>query len=61
MRGTRHKGRLFYTYLLSFLLILIVPVIFSTLVFGRARSILTQEAGRANELLLQQMKSFLDT
>ena len=61
MRGTRHKGRLFYTYLLSFLLILIVPVIFSTLVFGRARSILTQEAGRANELLLLQMKSFLDT
>ena len=61
MPGTRHKGRLFYTYLLSFLLILIVPVVFSTLVFGRARSILTQEAGRANELLLQQMKSFLDT
>ena len=61
MQGARHKGRLFYTYLLSFLLILIVPVIFSTLVFGRARSILTQEAGRANELLLQQMKSFLDT
>ena len=61
MHGTRHKGRLFYTYLLSFLLILMVPVVFSTFVFGRARSILTQEAGRANELLLQQMKSFLDT
>ena len=61
MRGTRHKGRLFYTYLLSFLLILMVPVVFSTFVFGRARSILTQEAGRANELLRQQMKSFLDT
>ena len=61
MQATRHKGRLFYTYLLSFLLILIVPVIFSTLVFGRARSILNQEAGRANELLLQQMKSYLDT
>ncbi len=61
MQGTRHKGRLFYTYLLSFLLILMVPVVFSTFVFGRARSILTQEAGRANELLLQQMKSFLDT
>ena len=61
MQGTRHKGRLFYTYLLSFLLILMVPVAFSSLVFGRARSILTQEASRANELLLQQMKSFLDT
>ena len=61
MQGARHKGRLFYTYLLSFLLILIVPVVFSTLVFGRARSILTTEASRANELLLQQMKSFLDT
>lgn len=61
MQATRHKGRLFYTYLLSFLLILMVPVVFSTFVFGRARSILTQEAGRANELLLQQMKSFLDT
>ncbi|MDE0026552.1 MAG: AraC family transcriptional regulator [Spirochaetaceae bacterium] len=61
MHGTRHKGRLFYTFLLSFLLILMVPVVFSTFVFGRARAILTQEAGRANELLLQQMKSFLDT
>jgi len=61
LRGSRHKGRLFYIYLLSFLLILIVPVIFSSLVFNRARSILTQEASRANELLLQQMKSYLDT
>ena len=61
MQGSRHKGRLFYTYLLSFLLILIVPVIFSSAVFSRARSILTQEASRANELLLQQMKSYLDT
>ena len=61
LQGSRHKGRLFYTYLLSFLLILIVPVIFSSLVFSRARSILNTEAGRANELLLQQMKSFLDT
>ena len=61
MHGSRHKGRLFYTYLLSFLLILIVPVVFSALVFNRARSILNAEAGRANELLLQQMKSFLDT
>ena len=61
LQGARHKGRLFYTYLLSFLLILIVPVIFSSLVFNRARSILNTEAGRANELLLQQMKSFLDT
>ena len=61
LRGSRHKGRLFYTYLLSFLLILIVPVILSSLVFNRARSILNTEAGRANELLLQQMKSFLDT
>ena len=61
MHGSRHKGRLFYTYLLSFLLILIVPGIFSSLVFSRARSILNQEASRANELLLQQMKSYLDT
>ena len=61
MQGSRHKGRLFYTYLLSFLLILVVPVIFSSAVFSRARSILTQEASRANELLLQQMKSYLDT
>ncbi len=61
MQGSRHKGRLFYSYLLSFLLILIVPVVFSALVFNRARSILNAEAGRANELLLQQMKSFLDT
>ncbi len=61
MQGSRHKGRLFYSYLLSFLLILIVPVVFSSLVFNRARSILTQEASRANELLLQQMKSYLDT
>ena len=61
MQGSRHKGRLFYTYLLSFLLILIVPVVFSSLVFNRTRSILTQEASRANELLLQQMKSYLDT
>ena len=61
MHGSGHRGRLFYTYLLSFLLILIVPVVFSSLVFSRARSILTQEASRANELLLQQMKSYLDT
>ena len=61
MHGSRHKGRVFYTYLLSFLLILIVPVVFSSLVFSRARSILTQETSRANELLLQQMKSYLDT
>ena len=61
MQGPRDKGRLFYTYLLSFLLILIVPVIFSSAVFSRARSILTQEVNRANELLLLQMKSYLDT
>ena len=61
MHGSRHRGRLFYIYLLSFLLILIVPVAFSSAVFSRARAILTQEAGRANELLLQQMKSYLDT
>ena len=61
MHGPRDKGRLFYTYLLSFLLILIVPVIFSSAVFSRARSILTQEVNRANELLLLQMKSYLDT
>jgi len=55
-----HKGSVFYKYLLSYLLILLIPVAMSVLVFGKARSVLAEEAMRANDLLLKQMQSHLD-
>ena len=58
--GSGHYGRVFYSYLLSFLLVLIVPVLMSLFVFQRANSVVTRESGRANEALLEVTGVYLD-
>ena len=54
------KGRVFYTYLLSYIPILLIPILMSIVMFNRAQSVLDSEAARANDLLLNQMNSYLD-
>lgn len=57
---TGHRGRVFYSYLLSFLLVLLVPVLMSLLVFQRANSVVNRESSRANEALLEVTGVYLD-
>ena len=57
MRVLRRKGRVFYTFLLSYLLILLIPVLMSVLLFNRAQTIVNTESNRANQLLLTQMNN----
>ncbi len=59
-RGKIKKGRVFYTYLLSYIPILLIPVLMSVFLFNRAQSVLDSEASRANDQLLNQMNSYLD-
>jgi two-component system, response regulator YesN len=54
------KGRVFYTYLISYVPILLIPILMSVVLFNRAQSVLDSEAARANDLLLNQMNSYLD-
>ena len=58
--GTGHKGRVFYSYLLSFLAILLVPVVMSLFVFQRANSVIQADAESANDALLTQTRAYLD-
>lgn len=59
-RTAAHRGRVFYSYFLSFLLILLVPVIMSFLVFQRANSIIEEDTRRANTALMLQTRSYVD-
>ena len=61
MSSLGRKGRVFYAFLLSYLLILLIPVFMSVLLFNRAQNIVTTESDRGNELLLQQMNTYLDS
>lgn len=54
------KGRVFYQYLVSYVLILLIPVVMSVFLFNRASTVLSAEANRANNLLLAQIKSYFD-
>ena len=54
------KGRVFYQYLASYVLILLIPVVMSVFLFNRASNVLTAEANRANNLLLDQIKTYFD-
>lgn len=54
------RGSVFYKYLLSYLVIMLIPVVMSVFVFAGARAVLMEEAARANDLLLKQMQSQLD-
>ena len=58
--GAGHRGRVFYSYLLSFLLILLVPVVMSVFIFGRANRLITSETSRANATLLEATGIYLD-
>lgn len=60
-RGSGHRGRVFYGYLLSFLLILLVPVMMSLFLFRRANSVVTTESQRANTALLETTGTYLDS
>ncbi|MFP4376833.1 MAG: hypothetical protein ACLFP4_07290 [Spirochaetales bacterium] len=55
-----HRSRVFYSYLLSFFLILLVPVVISFSVFHRAQSIVSEEVERANNALQTQVSKYLD-
>lgn len=57
---TIKKGRVFYQYLASYVLILLIPVVMSVFLFNRASNVLSAEANRANNLLLAQIKSYFD-
>ena len=58
--GHIKPGGVFYKFLFSYLLILLIPIVLSIAVFDRAKSILHEEAQRANDLLLRQMQLYLD-
>ncbi len=62
MRLLRHlkRGRVFYSYLLSYLFVLLIPILLSIALFNRAHAVVRAEADRANQLLLNQVKSHLD-
>ncbi|TFH06310.1 MAG: AraC family transcriptional regulator [Spirochaetales bacterium] len=55
-----HKGRVFYSYLLSFLLISLIPVSMTVFVFRKANEVVTEDAKRATDLLLEQTVAYLD-
>lgn len=57
---SNRRGRVFYRYILSYLIILLIPVLLSFAFFEKSRDILNDETQRANELLLGQMTSYLD-
>ena len=59
-RTAAHRGRVFYSYFLSFLLILLVPVIMSFVVFHRANTIIDEDTRRANTALMLQTRSYVD-
>ncbi|MFW5836065.1 MAG: helix-turn-helix transcriptional regulator [bacterium] len=51
---------MFYSYFLSFLLILLVPVVMSFVVFHRANAIIDDDTRRANTALMLQTRSYVD-
>jgi two-component system response regulator YesN len=62
MRISLHlkRGRVFYSYLLSYSVVLLIPILVTVALFNRAHATVSAEADRANELLLNQVKSHLD-
>lgn len=58
--GHIKPGGVFFKFLFSYLLILLIPIVLSIAVFDRAKSIVHEEAQRANNLLLRQMQLYLD-
>ncbi len=58
--GHIKPGGVFFKFLCSYLLILLIPIVLSIAVFDRAKSIVHEEAQRANNLLLRQMQLYLD-
>ena len=58
--GHMKPGGVFFKFLFSYLLILLIPLVLSVAVFDRAKSIVNEEAQRANNLLLRQMQLYLD-
>lgn len=59
-RTAAHRGRVFYSYFLSFLLILLIPVVMSFVVFHRANTIIEEDTRRANTALMLQTRSYVD-
>jgi two-component system, response regulator YesN len=54
------RGRVYYRYLLSYSLILLIPLILTVLLFNRAQNIVDEATDRANEQILDQMTSYID-
>ncbi len=57
---TRKRGKVFYRLLFSYFVILLIPLMLSLAVYRQTHFLLRQEAERANELLLNQMKAYCD-
>jgi two-component system, response regulator YesN len=55
------RGRVFYSYLLSFLLIISIPVLMSLFVFRRANTVVTAETERTGVALLETTATYLDS
>lgn len=56
----RFKSSLFKSWLLSYFLILLLPVLVSTLVYGFALKVIKSETNRANMALLAQLQKTMD-
>lgn len=55
-----HRGRVFYGYLFSFLVTLLVPVTMSFFVFNRAGEVIRRDAEQAADALIAQTKAYID-
>lgn len=58
---TRFRGRVFYSYLASFALILSIPILLSVVVFQRASTIIGTEIERVSTVLEVQTRKYLDS
>lgn len=57
----RSRGRVFYSYLVSFALILAIPIVLSIVVFQRASSTVAAEVNRVSMVLEVQTRKYLDS
>ncbi len=54
------RGKVFYRFLFSYFLILLIPLFLSFMVFRQSHRLLEQEAERANSLILNHLKEYCD-
>lgn len=57
---SNRRGKVFYRYMLSYITILLIPLMLSIAIYNKSRELVNEESRRANELLLGQMTTYLD-